>query len=124
MVFPPEPPSLQQEQEQVQEQVQEQEQEKKINLGSGEFEYVKNTNERRMLQTAFKAITLTENWNLIREPICSFMLSRDNRIYKILTKIEELGYQGHSGSSFGCTMRNMQFIAQHGEEKFREIYYK
>ena len=106
-VFPPEPP-----------------QEKKINLGSGEFAYVENISERRMLQTAFKAITLTETWGLVKQRTESFMLSQDERIYKIYTKIEELGYHGHSGSSLGCTMRNMQFIAQYGEEKFREIYKK
>ena len=106
-VFPPEPPPLKQE--------------NKINLGSGEFVYIENTSERRMLQTAFKAITLIESWNFVREPTDSFMLSGDKRIYKIYNKIEEIGYHGHSGSSFGCTMRNMQFIAQHGEEKFREI---
>lgn len=109
-VFPPEPPS--------------EKQEEKINLGSGDFAYVQNTNERRMLQTAFKAITLTESWSIVREPIDSFMLSGDKRIHKIYHKIEELGYHGHSGTSFGCTMRNMQFIAQHGEEKFREMFYK
>ena len=113
-VFPPEPPSEKQEEKQ----------EKKINLGSGVFDYVENTNERRMLQTAFKAITLTESWNLVREPIYSFMLSGDKRIHKIYHKIEQLGYHGHSGTSFGCTMRNMQFIAQHGEDKFREMFYK
>ena len=109
-VFPPEPPLKKQE--------------KNINLGSGEFAYVENINERRMLQTAFKAITLTESWDFVREPIDSFMLSEDKRIYKIYNKIEEIGYHAHSGSSFGCTMRNMQFIAKHGEDKFREIYKK
>jgi hypothetical protein len=33
--------------------------------------------------------------------------------------MEELGYGGHSGASFGCTMRNMQYLAEHGEEKFK-----
>lgn len=108
-VFPPEPPTLQQEQ---------------INLGSGDFVYVENTNERRMLQTAFKAITLTETWGLVSKPNNSFMFSNDNRIYAIYNKIEELGYGGHSGSSFAITMRNMQYIAQYGEEKFKETHYK
>jgi hypothetical protein len=31
----------------------------------------------------------------------------------------ELGYNGHSGSSFGYTMRAMQYIAQNGEEKYK-----
>jgi hypothetical protein len=35
--------------------------------------------------------------------------------------MEELGYDGHSGASFGWTMRTMQYIANHGEKKYKEI---
>jgi hypothetical protein len=48
------------------------------------------------------------------------MFSNDPRVKIIYDKIEELGYTGHSGSSFGCTMRTMQYIATYGEKKFRE----
>ena len=34
----------------------------------------------------------------------------------------DLGYDGHSGSSFGITMRNMQFIALHGLEEHKKIW--
>jgi hypothetical protein len=34
--------------------------------------------------------------------------------------MEQLGYYGHSGSSFGLTMRTMQYIARNGEEKFKK----
>jgi hypothetical protein len=48
------------------------------------------------------------------------MFSNDPRVNIIYNKIEELGYTGHSGASFGFTMRTMQYIATHGERKFRE----
>jgi hypothetical protein len=34
----------------------------------------------------------------------------------------ELGYDGHSGCSFGYTMRIMQYIAKYGEEKYKKDY--
>ena len=34
----------------------------------------------------------------------------------------ELGYIGHSAYSFNWTMKQMQFIAKFGEEKFKENY--
>jgi hypothetical protein len=40
-------------------------------------------------------------------------------IYK---KIEELGYKGHSGCSYMSILREMQFIAIHGEKKFKDRY--
>jgi hypothetical protein len=32
--------------------------------------------------------------------------------------MEELGYTGHSGTSFGWTMRSMEFLAKHGKDEF------
>jgi hypothetical protein len=93
----------------------------KPNRGSGNFDYLKSQSERRMLSTAFQAITLTETWNFVEQPIDSFMCSGDKRVRAIYDKIEELGYHGHSGSSFGVTMRNMQYIARNGAEDFKRI---
>ena len=36
--------------------------------------------------------------------------------------MEELGYNGHSGYSFGWTMRQMQYIAEHGESNYMDTY--
>jgi hypothetical protein len=100
---------------------------RQINLDSvkekiipGKFEYVKQKWEREMLINAWQAITQTETWDFVRQPIESFMMCDDHRISIIYRKMEELGYDGHSGFSFGCTMRAMQYIAQHGEEKYKE----
>jgi hypothetical protein len=52
------------------------------------------------------------------------MFSTDKEIKIISDKIEELGYHGHSGASFGITMRNMQFIALHGLEEHKKMWLK
>jgi hypothetical protein len=88
----------------------------------GKFEYVKCAHTREMLANAWQAINLTETWDFVRMPTESFMMSRDDRIWVITAKMEELGYYGHSGFSFGWTLRQMQFIAQHGEARFRKTY--
>jgi len=103
-IMPPEPPSRNQ-----------------LNRGSGNFDYIASQSERKMLSTAFQAITLTETWGFVEKPIFSFMCSDDKRVRLIYNKIEELGYHGHSGSSFGATMRNMQYIARNGGEDFKQM---
>lgn len=91
------------------------------NIILGQFEYVKDRHSREMLVNAWQAITLTENWDFVRQPIDSFMFSNDPRVNIIGQKMGELGYDGHSGASFGWTMRTMQYIANHGEKKYKEI---
>lgn len=90
----------------------------------GQFDYIKNNSEKRMLQTAYQAINILELWNYMKEDPGQngFVFSGDVRVRKIFNKIEELGYQGHSGSSFGCVLRDMQIIAQKGEKEYRKIY--
>jgi hypothetical protein len=87
----------------------------------GEFLYVNILGTREMLSTAYKAINLLEFWEMIKESPGEngFIFSTDNRVLTIYNKIEALGYSGHSGCSFGFTMRTMQLIAKEGEEKYR-----
>ena len=90
----------------------------------GEFKYISSYNDRVMMTNAWQAITLTETWDFVKQDIDSFMFSSEPHISIISKKMEELGYNGHSGSSFGWVMRNMQYIAKHGETKFHEEYLK
>lgn len=91
-------------------------------IGDGKFEYISNYNDRVMFINAWQAITQTNLWDFVREPIDSFMWSDDQRLKVISKKMEELGYDGHSGISFGSTMRNMQQLAKHGENNFKELF--
>ena len=91
-----------------------------MDLGNGKFEYVQDVWMREMLINAWQAITTTETWDFVRQDTDSFMFSSDPRVNIIGKKMEELGYTGHSGASFGLTMRHMQFIAKHGEEEYKK----
>ena len=90
------------------------------NIIPGQFVYVKDRHQRFMLVNAWQAINITETWNFVKQDIDTFMFSNDPRVKIIYNKIEELGYNGHSGASFGFTMRTMQYIAKNGEKKYKE----
>jgi len=52
----------------------------------------------------------------------SLCYNASNKELQIINqKMEELGYDGHSGFSFGFTMRTMQYIANEGEERYKAI---
>lgn len=97
---------------------------RRINRGNGKMDYIDSDHSRTMLENAWQAINLTEMWDFVSQPIESFMWSNDNRIWIISAKMEKLGYNGHSGFSFGWTMRNMQYLAQNGEEEFKKLFIK
>lgn len=79
--------------------------------------------QRTMYSTAFDAITQLELWpfmrNFSRE---SFMFSSSPEVLRIFNRISQLGYDGHSGSSFGFTMRAMEYIAKNGLDMYQEAY--
>jgi len=93
-----------------------------MNIIPGQFLYINDDNNKEMLQNAWAAITQLDLWYYMRRDTDSFMLSRDPEINIITNKMAELGYDGHSGSSFGWTMRQMQYIAEHGEDNYMETY--
>ena len=88
----------------------------------GQFLYVDDANDKEMLQNAWTAITQLDLWDYMKRDTDSYMMSSDKEINIITEKMAELGYDGHSGASFGWTMRQMQYIAQHGEDDFMDTY--
>ena len=88
---------------------------------SNAFYFITDTHEKIMLETAYNAITSLELWDYMKTPINSYMLSSDTELHLIMNEIQKLGYDGHSGGSFGCTMREMQYIAQHGLPQYIEL---
>ena len=91
-------------------------------ISQGTFDYIKSSDYKEMLDNAYQAVTQTESWDFVKQPIKSFMFSKDPKIGIIIKKMEELGYHEHSGCSFGCIMRDMQYIAVNGEELFKVNY--
>lgn len=71
--------------------------------------------EAMMLKDADAAITQCDLWNWLRdytpEDGKGFMFSEHSN----LTRINDaMKYSGHSGTSYGWTMRQMEYIAKHG----------
>jgi len=98
-------------------------------FGDGEFEFAKSW-DLPYLKSAHKAITTCELWDWLKnfEPQedRGFMFSKD---VPELDRLNEEMYKdpvngGHSGASYGCTMRCMEYIAKHGYQAFKESYAK
>ena len=87
------------------------------------FEFIPS-GQRIMYESAFNAITQLELWGYMKNfKGESFMFSKDKEVENIYKKIEDLGYVGHSGGSFGCIMRDMEFIAKYGINRFEEDHH-
>jgi hypothetical protein len=92
------------------------------NFTPGEFLYIDIDGSREMIKNGFQAVQLTETADFVKSNIESFQWSGDNRIWVITAKMEELGFYGHSGCSFGWTMRQLQQIFRLGEAEYRRQY--
>ena len=92
-------------------------------ITDAEFNYnIYDNNNRTMLKNAHQAITNAEAWDWIRNfQGQSFMFSNDAMIGKISKNMVALGYDGHSGSSYGWTMRCMEHLAKNGKEAFLDM---
>ena len=79
--------------------------------------------ERTMLEDAYKAVTKAKRWDFLRRPDVpgpdGFMFSNWPQMKDIDSFME---YGGHSGASYGMTMREMEFIAKKGWDAFAAKY--
>lgn len=83
----------------------------------GEFLYITNDFTRQCMKNGWDAVTTLELWAYMKKDTDSYMFSTDAEVYLIYKKMEKMGII-HSGTTFGITMRNLQYIAQNGEEEF------
>ena len=83
---------------------------------AGDFSFIKDASSRSMLEDAYKTITDLDLWNWMKsytpEEGKGFMYSNHENITIIGKEMKT----GHSGASFGWTMRNMEGIAKDGWE--------
>ena len=95
------------------------------NITDAEFNIIPEEHSRFMLKNAHQAITMAEAWQFMRTfSDQSFMFSSNPIVSDIMKKMSELGYDGHSGSSFGWTMRQMEFLAKNGKQAFLRQFHK
>lgn len=112
-ILPPHPPEL--------EKIDNSKLETQINMPEfieGQFLYIIDIFTREMLVNAWNSITQLKLWDYMKKDTDSFVFSNDNEIKLIMKKMVELGYDEHSGCSFGWTMRQIQYIAINGEKQF------
>ena len=87
-----------------------------------DFETIYDAHESLMLTDAHQAITTCNLWDWMREfrPKSGegFMFSNHPNLDRIN---EEMKYQGHSGASYGWTMRQMESIAKIGWEEHKNL---
>ena len=93
-----------------------------VHFGNGEFDYVLNELDKSMLINAWKSINQTNMWEFVKDHDGPFMFSTDSRLDIIMDKMTELGFTSHSGFSFAFTLRQIQYLATHGEPIFRQRY--
>ena len=81
-------------------------------------------NDKLMVQAGIDAVTGAEMWDWLKtyEPDegKGFMYSDHPNLDKINSRMYKL-YNGHSGSSYGWTMRQLQFIAKNGFNAYVDI---
>ena len=96
---------------------------------NGGFEFASEWS-RPYFKSAHQAISRCELWNFLRnfepEEDKGFMFTRGvpelDRLSEEMQK--DPINDGHSGASYGCTMRNMEFIAKNGYQEFKAEFNK
>ena len=87
----------------------------------GDFSFINDTLFRDAHEKTHQAITNLDVWDFIRsftpDNHGGFMYSRNSVLEAISAETDRLG-AGHSGASFGITMRSMEMIAKEGWQKY------
>jgi hypothetical protein len=77
--------------------------------------------DRETLEDAYNAVEKTNMWEFLRKYKGeSIMMDNASEFNKIMANMKI----SHSGASFAAVMRNMEFIAKHGWDKFASGYEK
>ena len=92
--------------------------------GNGEFDFIKDKSTKEFLKSAHNAITLCELWDWMRiyQPPhnMGFTWSKTPELDRLNQQMWKDPINGlHSGSSYGAIMREMEYIAKHGYDKYK-----
>jgi hypothetical protein len=80
-----------------------------------------DSHSREMVVSAMTAVIRAGLWEYVQtEKIDSFMVGKHESLAKISDAVVEL-YDGHSGASYGCTMRTVEYIAKRGYESYKRL---
>ena len=87
-------------------------------MQTSDFSFITDKHTRFMVEDAYKAAESTpEAWTVLRtwEPANGFMFTH----HPVIDAMGKKLYDGHSGASYGFTMRIMQRLAKVGYDEFR-----
>ena len=95
--------------------------------GNGEFDFIQDISHRELLKSAYKAISICELWNWMRiyepSPDKGFMSSKSLELDRLNQQMwKDPINNSHSGSSYGLIMREMEYIAKNGYNKYKNRY--
>ena len=90
-------------------------------MESRNFDFIRDENSREMVADGYAAVTKAEAWDLMKEdPGLGGFMYTTNESYQVIHK--HMDYRGHSGSSYGWTMRQLQFIAVSGWDAYVALW--
>jgi len=78
------------------------------------WELIEREQEREMIKDLYEAVEKSNAFEILKDYKNLF----DPRLQVIN---EHVTYSGHSGFSFGWTLRQVQYIAEHGIEKYAAL---
>jgi hypothetical protein len=85
-----------------------------------DFSFIKDDETKAIISSAYNCVMKLDRWKSIREFTgTSFIFCKDKDINKIMYDIND-NYEGHSGSSLGFVMRQLEQISKIGYHKFRD----
>jgi hypothetical protein len=92
-----------------------------------DFSFIADAHTRSVIKNGYTAVSQLELWDWLKtfevEANAGFMFSGNRNVHNIGVKMHSLPDDPqHSGSSFGFTMRTLQFIAKNGIDKYREEF--
>jgi len=93
-------------------------------IGDGKMEYIQDTYMRKLLTDAWKATTLTNNWDFVYQDISNFTLESDKRNCEILQKMGQINpfyLQNNHKYHYRILMRYMHYLIRNGEEQFENF---
>ena len=93
---------------------------------TGTFDYIKDAHVKKMLINCWQAVLLTNTFYFFKEKpekTQGYLFSQAPEIKIIISQMKKLpNFVDHTGFTFVWTLRQINYIVIHGEEKYKELY--
>ena len=89
-----------------------------MSYAPGDFSMIEQDHSREMLTDAYIAVTEANAWEIVAKDPGEGGFMYSESASKNLKEVTRRIKYAHSGSSYGWTMRQMQYIAKYGWENY------